>query len=37
MMNEAAAAITMKPGKNIGSGVDPGVDLDAYRERKRKA
>ena len=36
-LREAAAAITTKPSKNIVSGVDPGVDLAAYRERRRKA
>jgi len=34
---EAAAAITTKPSKNIESGGDRGVDLAAYRERRRKA
>jgi len=36
-LREAAAAITTKPSKNIVSGVDRGVDLAAYRERRRKA
>jgi integrase len=36
-LREAAAAITTKPSKNIVSGVDSGVDLAAYRERRRKA
>ena len=36
-LREAAAAITTKPSKNIVSGVERGVDLAAYRERKRKA
>jgi integrase len=36
-LREAAAAITTKPSKNIVSGVEPGVDLAAYRERRRKA
>jgi integrase len=36
-LREAAAAITTKPTKNIVSGVEPGVDLAAYRERKQKA
>jgi len=36
-LREAAAAITTKPSKNIVSGVDRGVDLAAYRDRRRKA
>jgi hypothetical protein len=36
-LREAAAAIPTKPSNNIESGVDRGVDLAAYRERKRKA
>jgi hypothetical protein len=36
-LRQAAAAITTKPSKNIVSGVERGVDLAAYRERKRKA
>ncbi|MET4232284.1 integrase [Bradyrhizobium sp. LA6.10] len=36
-LREAAAAITTKPSKNIVSGVDRGVDLAAYRERRQKA
>jgi integrase len=36
-LREAAAAIASKPSKNIVSGVDPGVDLAAYRERRQKA
>jgi len=36
-LREAAAAIPTKPSKNIVSGVDRGVDLAAYRERRRKA
>ncbi|WP_454631038.1 tyrosine-type recombinase/integrase [Bradyrhizobium cenepequi] len=36
-LRDAAAAITTKPSKNIVSGVDCGVDLAAYRERRRKA
>jgi hypothetical protein len=33
-LREAVAVIKTKPSKNIGSGVDPGVDLAAYRERR---
>ncbi|MFY9952978.1 tyrosine-type recombinase/integrase [Bradyrhizobium sp.] len=36
-LREVAAVITTKPSKNIVSGVDPGVDLAAYRERRQKA
>jgi integrase len=36
-LREAAAAITTKPSKNIVSGVDSGVDLAAYREKRQKA
>jgi hypothetical protein len=36
-LRETAAAIATKPNKNIVSGVDRGVDLAAYRERRRKA
>ncbi|MGY4319048.1 tyrosine-type recombinase/integrase [Bradyrhizobium sp. JR3.5] len=36
-LREAAAAITTKQNKNIVSGVDRGVDLAAYRERRQKA
>ncbi|TYL83677.1 tyrosine-type recombinase/integrase [Bradyrhizobium cytisi] len=36
-LREAAAAITTKPNKNVVSGVDRGVDLAAYRERRQKA
>jgi hypothetical protein len=36
-LREAAAAVTAKPSKNIVSEVDSGVDLAAYRERRRKS
>jgi hypothetical protein len=36
-LREVAAVITTKPSKNIVCGVDLGVDLAAYRERRQKA
>jgi hypothetical protein len=36
-LRDAATAITSKPSKNIVSGVNRGVDLAAYRERRQKA
>jgi hypothetical protein len=36
-LRDAAAAITSKPTQNIVSGVISGVDLVAYREKRRKA
>ena len=36
-LRDAAAAITSKPKQNIVSGVISGVDLVAYREKRRKA
>jgi integrase len=36
-LRDAAAAITSKPKQNIVSGVISGVDLAAYREKRRKA
>jgi hypothetical protein len=35
-LRDAAAAITSKPKQNV-SGVISGVDLAAYREKRRKA
>ena len=35
-LRDAAAAITSKPKQNV-SGVISGVDLVAYREKRRKA
>jgi hypothetical protein len=36
-LRDAAVAITSKPKQNIASGVISGVDLAAYREKRRKA
>jgi hypothetical protein len=36
-LRDAATAIASKPKQNIVSGVISGVDLAAYREKRRKA